>query len=670
MKRIIAFLICLLALPAAADVAINSGGGALDGYSTDRYYSGGNGRTFNDQAGVYKSERRSRSRFRYAIPVTPGVVEVTLRLRESCVTCSARTFRVNAEGKTVIPLITIPVNTVGDRTFSVQSSATLNLEFTALTGEAFVNAIEVRQLGVSAPVVNLAANPTSVSTGGSSVLSWTSTGATSCSSSGGWTGAKPVSGSESSGQLSSTRTFTLACTGQGGATTQSTSVAVNSVPAPTVSLTATPTSVTSGGSAMLNWNASNATGCTATGAWGGSKATTGSQSTGTLTANNTYTLTCNGAGGSASAAAAVTVTTPPPAPTVSLSANPSTVASGGTSLLTWKSSNATSCNGTGAWSGTKTTSGSQSVGPISANATFGLTCTGAGGSAAGSATVIIGNPLPTVSLSASPTSVASGGASTINWSSTNATSCTASGAWSGGKGTNGTESGGALTATSTYSLTCTGPGGSTSRSATVAVNGQHSYSTSFPLTENPIDESGVWRRANNIWTNVRTANGIAFGTNGIANSYDDSYALLSGFGPNQQAEAVVFRSPNLVREITHEVELLLRFSDDANNARGYECLFNYYGGVQIVRWNGAIGDFTVLPSTAGAGGLGRELVSGDVIRATIAGNVISTYINGVLIAEAVDSTFSSGQPGISFFIRPGGDSANLGLTSYSATDLP
>jgi hypothetical protein len=202
------------------------------------------------------------------------------------------------------------------------------------------------------------------------------------------------------------------------------------------------------------------------------------------------------------------------------------------------------------------------------------------------------------------------------------------------------------------------------------VAGTPSFSTNFDLTENPVSEGGVWHHASNVWTNVITANGIAFGTNGVLDTYDDSYALLSGFGPDQQAQAVVFRSPSLVTTATtHEIELLLRFSDNATSARGYECLFNYAGGVDIVRWDGALGSFTPLTITGGAGGLGRDLVSGDVIKATIVGNVISTYINGVLRAQATDSTFATGQPGIGFFTRPDGvaDSANFGMTSYSAS---
>lgn len=111
--------------------------------------------------------------------------------------------------------------------------------------------------------------------------------------------------------------------------------------------------------------------------------------------------------------------------------------------------------------------------------------------------------------------------------------------------------------------------------------------------------------------------------------------------------------------------MLLRFSDNSGNAQGYECLFAYYGGVALMRWNGPFGDFTPLATPEGSGGIGRELVSGDVVKATIVGNVISMYINGTLVARGTDSTFATGQPGIAFFTRPGGNSAHFGLTSYS-----
>lgn len=74
----------------------------------------------------------------------------------------------------------------------------------------------------------------------------------------------------------------------------------------------------------------------------------------------------------------------------------------------------------------------------------------------------IATPAPTVSLTANPTSVTAGASSTLTWSSTNATSCTASGGWSGTKATSGSASTGAINTSTSYNLSCTGDGGTAS----------------------------------------------------------------------------------------------------------------------------------------------------------------------------------------------------------------
>jgi hypothetical protein len=79
-------------------------------------------------------------------------------------------------------------------------------------------------------------------------------------------------------------------------------------------------------------------------------------------------------------------------------------------------------------------------------------------------------PAPTVTLTAGAASVSNGGTTSLTWSSTDATSCTASGAWSGNKPTSGTETTPALTSGSSFTLTCSGPGGSASQSVTVNVS--------------------------------------------------------------------------------------------------------------------------------------------------------------------------------------------------------
>ena len=78
-------------------------------------------------------------------------------------------------------------------------------------------------------------------------------------------------------------------------------------------------------------------------------------------------------------------------------------------------------------------------------------------------------PSPVVNLSVDHPQVASGSTVDIIWTTQNATSCTASGGWSGAKALSGTVTSAALTSNTTFTLNCTGPGGSQSKSATVTV---------------------------------------------------------------------------------------------------------------------------------------------------------------------------------------------------------
>jgi hypothetical protein len=79
-------------------------------------------------------------------------------------------------------------------------------------------------------------------------------------------------------------------------------------------------------------------------------------------------------------------------------------------------------------------------------------------------------PAPTVSITVAPTSIVLGKTATVTWSSTNATACTASGAWSGGEAISGSAT---VTPTaagaSSYVLACTGSGGSANATAALTV---------------------------------------------------------------------------------------------------------------------------------------------------------------------------------------------------------
>jgi hypothetical protein len=121
---------------------------------------------------------------------------------------------------------------------------------------------------------------------------------------------------------------------------------------------------------------------------------------------------------------------------------------------------------------------------------------------------------------------------------------------------------------------------------------------------------------------------------------------------------------------THEVEILLRWSDSAHNAHGYECNLAYNGAyAEIVRWNGALGSYTYV-APQGSGGPGA-VHDGDVFSAQIVGNTITTYLNGKQINSATDTTFATGNPGIAFYRGASGCGSfgDYGFTSFVATSL-
>ncbi|HEX4387513.1 MAG TPA: hypothetical protein VH109_02695 [Steroidobacteraceae bacterium] len=75
-------------------------------------------------------------------------------------------------------------------------------------------------------------------------------------------------------------------------------------------------------------------------------------------------------------------------------------------------------------------------------------------------------PPPTASLSASAKDVAVNGSDTLTWTSTNASSCTASGGWSGSLAPSGSKSV-TVASSATYTITCTGGAGSANASTSV-----------------------------------------------------------------------------------------------------------------------------------------------------------------------------------------------------------
>jgi len=135
------------------------------------------------------------------------------------------------------------------------------------------------------------------------------------------------------------------------------------------------------------------------------------------------------------------------------------------------------------------------------------------------------------------------------------------------------------------------------------------------------------------------------------------------------AQATV-HSVNQTDSVYEEVELRLRSTISAHSITGYEINFrcsktgNAYS--QIVRWNGALGNFIYLSAKDGAQ---YGVTDKDVVKATIVGSVITVYLNGVQINQATDTTYTAGNPGMGFYLSGvSGINANYGFTTFHAED--
>jgi hypothetical protein len=216
-----------------------------------------------------------------------------------------------------------------------------------------------------------------------------------------------------------------------------------------------------------------------------------------------------------------------------------------------------------------------------------------------------------------------------------------------------------------------------------------SYSTRFERDETPISEGGMWLngRSDGIdWCDVLSGHGHAYGEVSRMNSaerraeqafggastegaqegdYDDPEAVLSGtWGRNQAVRATVY-SVNPTDDYFQEVEIRLRSSIKPNWCDGYEvfwrCSQSDAAYAEIVRWNGKIADFTSLARRVGPE---YGVKHGDIVEATIVGNVIRSYINGVEVLSATDDAFAEGAPGVGFNFFVGNTNVDHGFSSF------
>lgn len=203
----------------------------------------------------------------------------------------------------------------------------------------------------------------------------------------------------------------------------------------------------------------------------------------------------------------------PPAPTLTFTRTPAAIDPGGSSTLNWTVTNAPAgCTASGGWSGSKSnTSGSEVVSP-NVTTSYTLRCDGPGGTITRTVPVTV-NP-PVVTLTANPPLIGLGNSSNLVWTVTGATSCTASGGWSGARSATGGSQAVSPTVTTSYTISCTGPSGTTNRTATVTLPSGFIAATPcvIPAEASNCNTTVVWNAYNFLSTPSVSQQGTQFST--------------------------------------------------------------------------------------------------------------------------------------------------------------
>lgn len=182
---------------------------------------------------------------------------------------------------------------------------------------------------------------------------------------------------------------------------------------------------------------------------------------------NKYRISCVGEKGTTPIEKEVEIVALAPKPTAVIDASSLDITKGQKDTLSWTSTNATTCSAP--WTTLSLPQGSQEITPTQTQ-NYSISCSGPGGSVVSNMVTITVTdivPKPTVILSASTLSIVRGQNSRLSWSSTGATSCSAP--WTTNTLAQGTQDV-SPSQTQNYSISCSGPGGSTvSNGVTVTV---------------------------------------------------------------------------------------------------------------------------------------------------------------------------------------------------------
>jgi len=261
------------------------------------------------------------------------------------------------------------------------------------------NVVVSRTSAPVAPSVTLTANPSTISQGQNSTLSWTSANVDTCSAT--WTNATSTAGSAIVSPTSTT-VYSITCTGNNGSATSSATVTVQSAPVCSVPDISSSLAATAKVGDPFSYTISATSSATTTISFSLSTSTlpaglsfSGNTISGTPTSAGTFSVVLSASNNCGTSSRTLVITVSPAGggsgsnnPSVTLTANPSTITIGATSTLSWTSSNANICGAN--WTTATSTSGSQDVAPTTTTV-YSITCSNNTDSATSTAQVTV-NP--------------------------------------------------------------------------------------------------------------------------------------------------------------------------------------------------------------------------------------------------------------------------------------
>lgn len=211
----------------------------------------------------------------------------------------------------------------------------------------------------------------------------------------------------------------------------------------------------------------------------------------------------------------------------------------------------------------------------------------------------------------------------------------------------------------------------------------NSYETFFPNTETRLSEGGVWLlgRQDGLDANdMQTVPGKAFGRQnqdaGTTGSARDATAIMKGtWSPDQDVRATVYID-SLTGTSSPEVELRLRCAVTAHSISGYEVAYscatvNPY--ILVAIWYGPIaqGQGVSYDYLFNSNDQAFQIVTGDVIRATIVGTTLRVFRNSTeLISPITTTSFATGAPGFGHNQEqtfPATSNSQYGISHFLAT---